>query len=739
MDPVIRQGPERIDASTLQGFHRPSPSRWLGSNSLLQGTRMSLVARSCRPALLAVLILAGCGHHPGEAAAPTPVTSASSPVASSTVKTPIDVVAANVDATVDPGVDFFSYANGAWLKQHPIPKSEAAYGIGTEVDDEVYAQLRDINEKAAKTTADAGSDEQRVGDFWTAAMDQARADSEGLKPLASELAQIDAVHDVPSALDAAFALQPLGVDVLFAFGVGQDEKQSEAMAVHLGQGGLGLPERDYYFNTEAGVAKAREAYVAHLAHVLQLTGVDAQAAQTRAKAVMAFETTLAKASRKIEDLRDPQHNYNKLKPAELIARYTPSIDWSKRFQAWKIQPAEVIVGQPEFFTSLDKTLKQTSPAVLRDYLRLHLIDAYASFLSNTYDQEHFAFYGQVLSGAKEQRPRWKRVLSAEDSAIGMVLGRMFVDHYFPERSKLRYEALVEEVRTSYGARIDRLDWMSAPTRAKAREKLAAMHKKVGYPDKWKDYSGLQIGRDSYAANMLSAARWHFADDLAKLDKPVDHSEWGMTPQTYNAYYDPSDNEIVLPAAQFTVPGFKDDQLDDAIIYGYAAGSTIGHEMTHGFDDQGRQFDAKGNLADWWTAEDAEHFKQRADVMVKQFDAYEPLPGLHVNGRASLGENIADYGGILIALDAFKKTDQYKQGKKIAGYTPLQRFFLGYALSWLYEAREESQRQHLLSDVHAPPKWRVNGPLSNIPDFYEAFGIKPGQPMWRAEKDRVQIW
>jgi putative endopeptidase len=281
--------------------------------------------------------------------------------------------------------------------------------------------------------------------------------------------------------------------------------------------------------------------------------------------------------------------------------------------------------------------------------------------------------------------------------------------------------------------------MSPATRAKAREKLAAVSKKVGYPDKWKDYATLQIGRDSYAQNMLSAARWAFADQLAKLGKPVDRSEWEMLPQTYNAYYNPSNNEIVLPAAQFTIPGVKDADLDDAVVYGYAAASTIGHEITHGFDDEGRQFDARGNLADWWTQADAAHFEQRAKVLAKQFDAYQPLPGLHVNGEASLGENIADLGGLRIGLDAFKKTRQYREGKKIAGYTPLQRFFLAYALSWVYQERDEVLRRHLLSDVHAPPKWRVNGPLSDIPEFYEAFGVKPGQAMWRAPAQRADIW
>lgn len=651
-----------------------------------------------------------------------------------------DVVAAHIDTSVKPGDDFFSYANGAWLKANPIPAQEAQWGIGQLVQEDLYTKLRKISEGAAATkNAATGSDEQKVGDFWTIAMDQALADRLGLAPLKDELARIDAVHDLDSALDEGFALQPLGVDVFFDFGVSQDEKQSDVMAVHLGQGGLGLPERDYYFNTEQGVAKARTAYVEHLHRMFKLLGADDAAARASATQVMAFETALAKVSRPLADLRDPEKNYHKMAPAELTGKYTPAIAWNDRLHSWKLAPTTLIVGQPEFFSGLQALLARTPVPVLRDYLRVHLADAYASYLSQDIDNEHFDFFRRVLSGQSEQKPRWKRSLNAENMALGMILGRIYVKDYFPDSSKQRYNAMVEAIRTAYGERIDKLDWMSAATKAKAHEKLAAVTKKVGYPDKWKDYSALSIGRVSYAQNVMNAQRWQFNDMLSKFGKPVDRSEWDMTPQTYNAYYNPSNNEIVLPAAQFIIPGFADNEIDDAVVYGYVAASTIGHEITHGFDDQGRQFDAAGNLKDWWTKQDAARFNQRAALMVKQFNAYEPLPGLHINGEASLGENIADFGGLLIGLDAFKKTEQYQKGEKIAGYTPLQRFFLGYALSWLSEEREDLLRQALLSDVHAPAKWRVNGPLSNMPAFYEAFDVKPGQAMWRPEAQRVKIW
>ena len=652
---------------------------------------------------------------------------------------PQDFLAAHLDPSVDPGVDFFQYANGGWLKAHPIPASEAGWGIGNEVDDELYARLRGISESTAAAPQAPGSDQQKIGDFWATAMDVAKADTLGVHPLDGELARIDAIHSANEVVDTVFAFKPIGVSGLFRIGVGQDDKDSATMAVQIRQGGLGLPERDFYFNPEAGVAKIRAAYVEHIARTFALLGRDPAAAKDAATKVMAFETALAQASRKLEDLRDPEKNYNKMTPAELTANYTPSIDWTARLAAWNLHPSYVIVGQPEFLAAEDKLLGQTPLPVLQDYLRYHLVDAYAEYLSSTFDAEHFDFHGRAMSGQQEQRPRWKRALDEENDAMGMVLGRIFVKQYFPEASKQRYTAMVEAIRTSFHDRIERLDWMGAGTKAKALAKLAAVTPKVGYPDHWKDYSALVVGRESYAANVMSAARWQFQDNLSKFGKPVDRTEWEMTPQTYNAYYNPSNNEIVLPAAMFMVPGVPDAQVDDAVAYGYVAAGTIGHEITHGFDDEGRQYDAQGNLSGWWTAEDAARFNAAAQKMVAQFDAYEPLPGLHINGKASLGENIADYGGLLLGLEAFEKTEQFRKGQKIGGLTPTQRYFLGYALGWMSQQREQRLRQRLLSDVHAPAKWRVLGPMSNIPEFYQAFGVKPGQPMWRAPEQRVHIW
>ncbi len=666
-------------------------------------------------------------------------TSAAQTPAANDSTAPPDFLRSHMDFTVDPGVDFFAYANGGWLARNPIPAAESWWGVGSLVNEQLYSSLRMINENAASEAHPAGSELQKIADFWSTAMDTQHAEALGAHPLDSEFASIDQVQSPHEALDLAFALMPLNINVLFDINVSQDEKNSGLMAIHLSQGGLGLPDRDFYFNPERGVARARDEYRAHIARTLQMLGRSPEQSEAQARELLKFETALAKSSRKLEELNDPDKNYNPLSPAYLTEKYTPSIDWKLRLAAWNLHPDVLIVGQPEFFAALEQLLRHTPVPVLRDYLRLHLVDTYATALSKPFDEEHFRFYDQILSGKMEQRERWKRVLDAEGDAMGFMLGKIFVHDYFPATTKNRYGDLVETIRAAYHARIALLPWMSVATKAKAQAKLAAITAKVGYPDKWKDYSTLAIGRDSYCENMKNAARWRFSDEFGKYGKPVDRSEWDMTPQTYNAYYSQSNNEIVLPAAAFTIPGVPDAQVDDAVVYGYVGAATIGHEITHGFDDSGRKYDPAGNLSDWWTAGDAKAFQERADALAKQFDRYEPLPGLHINGKASLGENIADYGGVLLGLDAFKKTEQYRKGELIGGLSPLQRYFLGYALGWMMQEREETLRSSLLSDVHAPAKWRVLGPLSNVPEFYQAFGIKPGQPMWRPESERVQIW
>ena len=659
---------------------------------------------------------------------------------SSTARTGPDLIQAALDTTVAPGQDFFTYANGTWLKNHPIVGSESNSGIGIEVQKEIYGRLRQISEEAAKAQAASGSNQQKIGDFWAVGIDSVKADKLGAAPIQPELNRIAGLKSVAEVPGEIAHLIPLGVNALIGPNAAQDSKNSDKMALYLYQAGLGLPNRDYYFNTDTRTKSIRKAYLRHVANTFKLLGQDSATAKANAQRVMRLETTLAKSSRKLEALRDPYKNYNKLSLAQLN-KLTPGLDWKEWFGEMGSKSIDtVIVGQPEFYQTVGRLLKHD--ADLSDwqaYLSWHLAREYAPTLSRDFDQEHFHFYGTVLQGAKSQRPRWKRVLDMQEDALGEALGQLFVKEYFKPEAKARYDTLVKNVVSSFAQHIQQLDWMSDTTKRVALEKLRKINPKVGYPNKWRDYSSLTIDRSSLAANVMRANQWKYRYQLNKLGKPVDRTEWNMTPQTYNANYSPSNNEIVLPAAAFAIPGLLDADADDAIVYGYAGASTIGHELTHGFDDEGSQFDAKGNLHEWWTKGDRRRFNQRVTGIVRQFNGYTLLDSLHINGQATAGENIADLGGIVIGLDAFKKTKQYKEGKKIGGLTPTQRYFLGYALGWQMQVRDESLASQLLTDVHSPAQYRVNGPMADVPAFYEAFGIKPGQKMYRADSARVKIW
>ncbi len=462
-------------------------------------------------------------------------------------------------------------------------------------------------------------------------------------------------------------------------------------------------------------------------------------AKNKSVAIFKLETQLARASRKLEDLRDPYKNYNKY-PVSGLSKLTADMNWQQWLETAGIKNLDtVIIGQPEFLTAVNNALKTESIDTWKDYLKWNLIHETAGLLNPQLEAANFEFYGKTLSGVKKQRPRWKRVLDQEEEAMGEALGQLFVKEYFNEKAKKRYNDMVEDIREALKERIKKLTWMSEPTKAKALDKLAKMHKKVGYPDKWRDFSAMDIKDQPYVRNVIAAREWWHKDEIGKLGKPVDREEWHMTPQTYNAYYNPSNNEIVLPAGIFTVPGKRDEELDDALVYGYAAASTIGHEITHGFDDQGAQYDAAGNLKNWWTQEDEANFKARTKVMVNQFDKYIAVDDLHINGKATLGENIADLGGVLLGWDAFVKKEQYKKGEKIAGLNPAQRFFLGYSLGWLYSTRKESLAQQILTDVHSPAKFRVNGPFSDVDAFYDVFKVKAGDAMYIPDSLRVRIW
>jgi putative endopeptidase len=652
-----------------------------------------------------------------------------------------DILKSNLDKNESAGKDFYLYANGGWLKKNPIPSTENRWGIGNLVKDEIYVKLKQISEDAAKTNnASKNSATQRIGDLYASAMDSAAIERAGLSQLKNEFKHIDQIDDRTTLAGAFDFFQKYSMADAYGFYIGQDEKNSDRMMLHLSQGGLGLPNRDYYFNTDSRTQNIRAEYIRYIKTTLAHVVSDPENAGKYADAVMSLETELASQSRKLEDLRDPYANYNKIGSEDLY-KLSLNINWTEIYGMSNLswEKDSVIVGQPEFFQNLGKAMETFPLETWKNYLRFQLISGYADKLGKEYDQEHFAFYGTVLTGTKAQKPRWKRVIDYENVAIGELLGQNFVKEYFPAETKARYVKLVDAVLAAYKHRLENESWMSESTRKKAIEKLSSVTKKIGYPDKWKDFTGMEINRESYVRNAINIDKFWFNFQVEKIGKPVDRQQWDMNPQEYNAYYNPSNNEIVLPAAAFAVPGLSDDELDDALVYGYAGGSTIGHEITHGFDDEGHQFDSKGNLQNWWTKEDEEKFKERTQKYVDQFNKYVVLDSLHVNGKATLGENIADLGGIVIGLDAFKETEQYKSGKKINGMTPLQRYFLGYALGWMVQQRNERLANQILTDVHAPADLRVNGPLSNVPEFYEAFGVKQGDKLWRPESDRVVIW
>ena len=649
-----------------------------------------------------------------------------------------DVVAVNIDTTTNPSTDFFQFANGGWIKNNPIPGEQSSWGIGNLVIEENNKRLREICEKAAAANAKSGSNDQKIGDFWTTAMDSAKIEKEGLTPLKIYLDKINAITDVNSLLTTVAECKKVGSSTLFSDYVGQDAKNSEVMAYQLYQGGLGLPEREYYFKTDSTTINIRNQYQNYISTILSMSGDDASTANAAAKSILALENKLASASRKIEDLRDPYKNYNKMAVGDL-AKMSSNLNWSAYMTTIGVTTKDsVIVGQPEFFKALNDLLKSVPINDWKAYVKFNFISDMAGVLPDAYGKASFDF-NKLFSGAKERKPRWKRSINMIEGAMGEMLGQLYVKEFFNETAKKRYTVMVDAIKDALKDRIGQLSWMSDSTKQKAYTKLTAIKSKVGYPDKWKDFSSMEIGKESLAKNYMNSRLWWHNYEYNKLGKPVDRNEWDMYPQTYNAYYNPSNNEIVLPAGIFTIPGYRDEEVDDAVVYGYGGASTIGHEITHGFDDEGRQFDEKGNLVSWWTKSDEETFNKRAEVMIKQFDGFEPVKGYHINGKATLGENIADLGGILLGIEAFKKTAQFKENKMIAGYTPMQRYFLGYSLGWLGHTREEQEKNRLMTDVHSPAKYRVNGPFVDVDEFYSTFNIKPGSPMYRADSLRVKIW
>ena len=647
-----------------------------------------------------------------------------------------DPLVTNRDTLVNPADDFFKYANGGWFKNNPIPSTEQSNGIFRTIADTINNQIKQICEKSSQDeSAEVGSNKQKIGDFYASGMDSIAINKAGISPLKSEFAKIDAIKDVPSLLTSIAHLHTIGASPAFSFYLGQDDKISTKYALFLGQGGLGLGNRDYYFNTDEQTVKIRTEYVKHLQAMLKLMGQN----QAGATSIMKLETDLAKASRKLEDLRDPIKNYNKMTVVSL-GKITPNINWNSIFPVLGVVKADsVIVGQPEFYKALNTFVKSYSIEDWKTYLKWDLVNSYAAYLNSDIEKQNFKFYSTVMNGVSKQKPRWKRVVGQTDNYLGELIGQVYVGEYLPKGSKEKLLEIGNNIRDVYADHIKKLDWMSEATKVKALNKLSKIVMKVGYPDKWKDLSSMKIDRRSYCANVIQANIWGYKDMINKYGKPVDRTEWSMQPQTYNAYYNPSNNEIVVPACNIIVPGYEGRMPDDAILYGIIGGSTFGHEITHGFDDQGSQYDEKGNLNNWWTPEDLKKFQAKTKLIVAQFNKYTVLGNKHINGEATQGENIADLGGVVMGYEAFKKTAQYKNNQKISNLTPDQRFFLAYGYAWMVNSKDEALASQIMTDVHAPAQFRINGPLSNIPEFYKAFNVKPGNKMYQPDSLRVVIW
>lgn len=649
---------------------------------------------------------------------------------------PKGVDVASIDKDVAPQKDFFLYANGNWIKNNPIPAAESRWSAFNVVAEKNNTLLKSILEKAAaNTTAQAGSSAFKVGTFYRLAMDTAKLEQQKFGEIKSLISEIDRITTTNELIEYTAKLHSMGISAFFNTEVSQDVKNSNSYALYLAQSGIGLPDKDYYLKTDTRSQTIRDQYQSLISNLFTIYGENGEDA---APQIIEKETLIAKSSMSRTERRDMDKQYNPMRLKELNERFG-SINWSLYFSAIGIKITDhekIIVMQPEFFDKLNKLFSEDINS-WKSYLKWKVLNTTAPYLHNEVANESFNFYGKVLTGAKEQKPRWKRVIASANNQIGELVAQEYVKVAFTPESKARLNVMVDNLRESFRERITKLDWMSAATKTKALEKLNSFTRKIGYPDKWTDMSGLDISNKSYIQNIFNSNTFWFKYNLAKLGKPVDKSEWEMLPQTVNAYYNPVNNEIVFPAA-IMQPPFFDPKADDAVNYG-AIGAVIGHEFSHGFDDQGSKYDAQGNMNDWWSAEDRKLFDARTQVLVNQFNKFEALDSVYVNGELTLGENIADLAGLTVAFDAYQRSLKGKQRTMIDGYTPEQRFFLGFGQVWRGHAREEFTRQQVVTDPHSPAKFRVLGTLSNMPQFYQAFGVKPGDNMWKADSTRAKIW
>ncbi len=643
-----------------------------------------------------------------------------------------------MDTTANPAQNFYEYAVGNWVKNNPVPDEYSYWGSFTILAENNYKVLKEILEKAAKNkTAKKGSNIQKIGDFFSTGMDSIKIEELGIKPIEKELKKIASIKSRNDLIGAIAWAQKLDGSPVFNIYAAVNAKNSKEYIATLSQSGLGLPDRNYYLKKDKRSVETRKKYVDYVTNTFALLGYSKAEAEKNAKTVMKIETKLAKASMSRVERRDPYKTYNKMSIAK-IKRLAPNLNWNNYFTYLGISaPNYINVAQPKFFKAVNKMIKRVPIKDWKVYLTWNFINRSAPYLNSSFEIANFDFYGKYLRGAKIQPERWKRVMRAINTYLGEALGQIYVKKTFPPEAKARAAKIVANLKTAMKSRIENLDWMSEVTKKQALHKLASFTVKIGYPDKWRDYSKLSIDRKSYIGDVLKGRVFAFKRNMNKLGKPVDKTEWGMTPQTVNAYYSPTKNEIVFPAA-ILQPPFFNQKADDAINYG-AMGAVIGHEITHGFDDQGRKFNADGNLKDWWTKEDGERFDKRAQKIYDQFDSYIPIDSLHINGKLTAGENIADLGGLTVAFTAFKNTEEFKKNEKLDGFTPTQRFFLGWAQVWENNMRPQALRLRIKTNPHSPGKYRVLGPLSNMPVFWKAFNVKPGDKM-RMPKDKVvKIW
>jgi len=639
------------------------------------------------------------------------------------------------DTSVRPQDDLFRYVNGGWIAHTEIPADKSNYGSFAVLADNAERDLRAIiEEAAADKTHPRGSDAQKIGDMYASFMDTARVEKLGARPLAPEFRRIDAIPDRSGLVRYLAHAQRFNFNMPFNGQVNQDAKDTAHYITYWNQGGLGLPDRDYYLKTDAEYVGYRDEYGKYIERVLALAGL--KDAHASAALILKLESRLAEAQWPREENRDPLKTYNRYSAAQ-ASKLMPGFDWAAFEAAVPMKPDEIVVSQPTYFSALARMFEDVPLADWKVYLKFHVIDAAAPYLSDAFVQANFQMYSKTLRGIQENRPRWKRGVAVVEDGMGEMAGKLYVARHFKPEAKARIDQLVKNILGAMNEGIDELAWMGPQTKQRAHEKLAKYTVKIGYPDKWRDYSKLEIRAGDLYGNVMRATEFETNRQLGKLGGPIDRTEWGMTPQTVNAYYNPVANEIVFPAAILQPPFFNVD-ADDAVNYG-AIGAVIGHEISHGFDDQGRQFDGDGNLKDWWTADDNQKFKARADRLVAEYEGFSPVPGQHLNGRLTLGENIGDLSGMAIAYRAYRRSLGGAEPPVIDGYTGDQRFFLGFAQIWRRKYREADLVARISTDPHSPAEFRVNGIVTNLEPFYHAFNLQPGDKLFKAPDDRIKIW